>query len=133
MTGEPDIPTTWGAQLALAEATLAAAGSLAPREEAAELLSHLLSVPGSALLAKLSSPMRRIDVETYSVWVARRAAGEALARITGRLEFMGLDITIERDSPLVPPGAQRLVETALQWARRRTQGELLAAEMCAGC
>ena len=52
MTSESDIPTTWGAQLALAEETLAAAESPAPREEAVELLSHLLSVPGSELLAK---------------------------------------------------------------------------------
>jgi hypothetical protein len=44
MTSESDIPTTWGAQLALAEETLAAADSPAPREEAVELLSHLLGV-----------------------------------------------------------------------------------------
>jgi release factor glutamine methyltransferase len=133
MTSESDTSTTWGAQLALAEETLAAAGSPAPQEEALELLSHLVSVPGSELLARLSSPMRQLDAETYATWVARRAAGEALAHITGRLEFMGLDITIGRDSPLAPPGAQRLVETALQWARRHPHGELSVAEMSAGC
>jgi release factor glutamine methyltransferase len=133
MTRDPDIPTTWGVQLALAEETLAAAESPAPREEAVELLSHLLRVPGSELLAKPSSPMRPLDAKAYAAWVARRAAGEALVRITGRLEFMGLDITIARDSPLAPPGAQRLVETALQWVRRRQPGEVLAAEMSTGC
>jgi len=133
MTSESDIPTTWGAQIALAEETLAAAESPAPREDAVELLSHLLRVPETELLAKPSSPMRQPDVETYATWVARRAAGEALVRITGRLEFMGLDITIARDSPLAPPGAQRLVETALQWVRRRQPGEVLAAEMSTGC
>ena len=133
MTSESDIPTTWGAQIALAEETLAAANLPAPRKEAVELLSHLLSVPGSELLAKLSSPMRQPDVETYAAWVARRASGEALVRITGRLEFMGLDIVIGRESPLAPSGGQRLVETALQWARRRQAGELLAAEMSTGC
>jgi|GEM_PF-6690846 len=133
MTSESDIQTTWGAQLALAEETLAAAESPAPREEAVELLSHLLSVPGSELLAKPSSPMRPLGAVTYAAWVARRAAGEALVRITGRLEFMGLDIAIGRDSPLAPPGAQRLVETALQWVRRRQPGEVLAAEMSTGC
>jgi release factor glutamine methyltransferase len=133
MSSESDIPTTFGAQLALAEETLAVAGSSAPREEAVELLGHLLSVPGSELLAKLSSPMRQPDAETYAVWVARRVAGEALARITGRLEFMGLDIMIGSESPLTPPGARQLVETALQWVRRRAPGELLAAEMSTGC
>jgi release factor glutamine methyltransferase len=133
MTSESDISTTWGAQLALAEETLAAVGSSAPREEAVELLSHLLNVPGFDLLAKRSSPMRSLDAVTYAAWVARRSSGEALVRITGHLEYMGLDIAIRRDSPLTPPGAQRLVETALQWARRRPPGELVAAEMSTGC
>jgi release factor glutamine methyltransferase len=133
MASESDIPMTWGAQLALAEQVLAAARLPAPREEAAELLSHLLSVPVSELLAGRSVPMRQPDAETYAEWVARRVAGEALARITGRLEFMGLDITIASAGPVTPPGAQRLVETALHWARRRAPGELVAAEISAGC
>jgi hypothetical protein len=133
MTSESDIRATWGEQLAVAQETLAAAGSPAPQAEAVLLLSHLVSVPGPELLARPSSPMRQLDAETYATWVARRAAGEALAHITGRLEFMGLDITIGRDSPLAPPGAQRLVETALQWARRHPHGELSVAEMSAGC
>jgi release factor glutamine methyltransferase len=133
MTSESDIPTTWGVQLALAEETLAAAGSAAPREEAVELLSHLLSVPGFELLAKRSSPMRSLDAVVYAAWVARRSSGEALVGITGHLEFMGLDIAVGHDSSLTPPSAQRLVETALQWARRRPPGELVAAEMSTGC
>jgi methylase of polypeptide subunit release factors len=103
-----------GAQLALAEETLAAAESPAPRKEAVELLSHLLSVPGSELLAKLSSPMRPLDAVTYAAWVARRAAGEALVHITGRLEFMGLDIVIGRES--------RLLLAHNGWWRQRCSG-----------
>jgi hypothetical protein len=133
MTSESDTPMTRGAQLVLAEQILVAAGSPAPREEAAELLSRRLGVPVSELLATPSSPIRQPEAETYAAWVARRAAGEAVACITGRLEFMGLDITIGRDGLVAPPGAQRLVETALQWARRRAPGELLAAELSAGC
>jgi methylase of polypeptide subunit release factors len=133
MGGDSDNPTTWGAQLALAEQALAMAGSPAPREEAEELLSHALGTPVSELRAGRSPLMRQSDAETYAGWVARRVAGEAMARITGRLEFMGLDITVGRDGPLAPPGAQRLVEMALRWARRRAPVELLAAEMSAGC
>jgi hypothetical protein len=73
MASESDSPMTWGAQLALAEETLAAAGSPAPREEAKELLSHLLGAPVSELLAGRSPPMRQPDAETYAAWVARRA------------------------------------------------------------
>jgi len=133
MASESDVPATWGAQLTSAERILALAGLSAPREEAAELLSHLLSVPVSELLAWPSSPMPQSDAWTYSSWVARRAAGEALARITGHLEFMGLDIAIGQSTPLAPPGAPWLVEAALHWARRRAPGELLAAEVGTGC
>lgn len=133
MADEPDIPPTWGAQLARGEQILVAAGSPAPWNEAAELLSYLLCVPVSELLAQLASPMRQSDIQTYATWVMRRAAGEALAHITGHLEFMGLDIVIGQNDPLAPPGAQRLVETVLQWARRRAPGELWAAELGAGC
>lgn len=133
MADESSIPPISGAQLARAEQILAAAGSPAPRHEAAELLSYLLGVPVSELLTRLALPVRQSDVRTYASWVMRRAAGEALPHITGHLEFMGLDIAIGQRDPLVPPGAQRLVETALQWARRRAHGELLAAELGAGC
>lgn len=133
MANESYIPPTLGAQLARAEQILAAAGSLAPRREAVELLSHLLRVPVSELLTELALPLHQSDMRTYATWIMRRAAGEALPHITGHLEFMGLDIVIGQSDPLAPPGAQRLVETALQWARRRALGELLAAELGAGC
>lgn len=133
MANESYIPLTRGAQLTRAERILAAAGSLAPRREAAELLSHLLRVPVSDLLVQLALPMRQSDMRTYATWVMRRAAGEALPHITGHLEFMGLDIVIGQSDPLAPPGAERLVEAALQWARRRAPGELLATELGTGC
>jgi SAM-dependent methyltransferase len=133
MTSESDIPTTWGAQLTRAEQALAAAGLPAPREDAVELLSYRLGVPESVLLARSSSPMPQLDTETYATWIARRLAGEALARITGHLEFMGLDIVMGQQSPLPPPDAQQVVQTALEWARRSGLRELLAAEIGAGC
>lgn len=133
MADDSDAALTYSAQLARAEQILATAGLARRREDATELLSHLLDVPVSELLAWPAAPVRQADARIYAVWVARRAAGEALARIIGHLEFMGLDITIGRDGPLTPPGAQRLVETALQWARRRAPGELLAAEVGTGC
>lgn len=133
MADESTIPPTWGAQLARAERILAAAGLPLPQHEAAELLSHLVRVPVSALRTRLTAPMRQSDARAYATWVMRRVAGEALPHITGHLEFMGLDLTIGRSDPLAPPGAQQLVETALQWARRRAPGELLAAELGAGC
>ena len=133
MAGEADASLTWGAQLAYGERILAEAGSPEPRQEAAELLSRLLGRPAPLLDERPATPMRAVDARRYASWVARRAGGVPIPYITGRLEFMGLGITVRWDSPLAPPGAQLLVETALQWARSRTPGELIAAEMGAGC
>ncbi len=133
MTFEPDVPLTWGAQLAHAERVLIAAGTPAPRDEAFELLGFLLGAPAALLLAQPASPISRAEAETFGGWVSRRAAGEAIPHITGRLEFMGLELSVERDSPLPAPGARRLVELALEWTRRRPPGELLVAEIGAGC
>lgn len=133
MAGTSDTPATWGAQLARAERILAESGSLAPQQEAAELLGHLLGVPVPMLLARPLEPMRQTDVRTYAAWIARRAGGVPIPYITGHLEFMGLDITMGWDSPLPPPGAPRLVEAALQWARHRAPGNLSVADIGTGC
>jgi methylase of polypeptide subunit release factors len=126
-------PSTWGAQIDRAERTLAAAGSPAPREEAVELLGVVLGVPRPAVLAQMASPLRRSEEVTYADWIARRARGEALSHITGHQEFMGLDLLVGHDDPLVPPHARRLVELALESCRRHLAGELVAVEIGTGC
>jgi SAM-dependent methyltransferase len=133
MAIESDVPPTAGAQLAHAEGILAPAGAPAPRDEALALLGSLLGVPTALLLARSDSRMSLSDVQTYASWVARRASGEAIAHITGHLAFMGLDLGVGRDTPLVPPGAERLVEVTLECARRHAPGDLAAAEIGTGC
>ena len=133
MASESSSPSTWGLELARAERILAEAGISAPHHEAAMLLSRVLRVSIPEMLARPASPMSQPDVRAYRAWVARRAAGEALPYITGHLEFMGLDMAVEPGGPLIAPGARRVVETALEWARRRPGGELMAAELGTGC
>src|ERR1051326_5043920 len=100
MAGESDIPQTWGAQLARAERILRGSGSPAPHQDAMNLLSYLVSIPVPALRALPMALMRQSEMRVYDGWVARRAGGEALARITGHVDFMGLDIAIAPDGPL---------------------------------
>ncbi|HEU0025660.1 MAG TPA: methyltransferase domain-containing protein [Ktedonobacterales bacterium] len=133
MPTEPDDPLTASAQLARAEALLAAAGLPTPREEAAELLSALLNTPATLLQAQPGRRLSQWSVEMFAGWVARRAAGEALPHITGRLPFMGLELVIRRSDPLPAPSAWRLVEAALQVARHHAPGDLLAVEIGTGC
>lgn len=133
MASDSGTAPTWGAQLAYATHLLTEAGSPAPEQESAELLSHLLGVPVALLRAQPGTAMRQNNVQTYAAWVGRRAAGLPIPYITGHLEFMGLDITVGWDSPLPPPGATQVVDAALQWARSRASGDLSVAEMGTGC
>lgn len=133
MAFEPGVSLTWGAQLAHAERVFAAAGTPAPRNEAIELLGSLLGAPTALLRAQPAGAMSQRDAERFSGWVSRRAKGEEIPHITGRLLFMGLELSVERDSPLPALGTQRLVEIALQLARSRSSGDLLAANIGAGC
>jgi release factor glutamine methyltransferase len=133
MTDESDGALTWGVQHARAERILAESGSSSPQDEASELLSRLLSLPVSEILSQPFSAMRQADANKYHAWVARRASGVPMPYVTGHLEFMGLDITIGWDVPLPFPGASRLVEAALEWARSRAPDELIAAELRTGC
>ncbi|MFI5274546.1 MAG: hypothetical protein ACHQ4H_16060, partial [Ktedonobacterales bacterium] len=57
----------------------------------------------------------------------------AARHITGHVDFMGLDLRVGRDSPLVAPHARRLVELALRTCRGQSSGELVAAEIGTGC
>jgi release factor glutamine methyltransferase len=133
MAMESDVPPIVAAQLAYAERILALSGSSVPRHEAIALLSNLLGLPASLVLAHAESRMSAADVETFADWITRRATGEAIAHITGHLAFMGLDLVVGRDTPLIPPGAERLVETVLERARHHGPGELSAAEIGTGC
>ena len=127
------VPATWGAQLAEAERRLAGRSGGAARDEALALLAALLDEPMAHVLTRPTTTMRPADVARYSGWVARRLAGEEVAHITGRLAFMGLELAVERNSPLVSASARRLVEVALECARSGGRGELYAAEIGAGC
>lgn len=133
MAGESDPSPTWGAQLAHAAHLLAEAGLPAPQQEAAELLGHLVGAPVALLVSRPDVVMHEADVQTYASWIARRIGGVPAPYITGHLEFMGLDIAVGWDSPLPPADAPRLVEAALQWARRHAPGELVVADMGTGC
>jgi SAM-dependent methyltransferase len=133
MEGESEAPPHVGPQLARAERILTNAGLSAPQDEARSLLGALLDTSTPLLVAQPDRGMSQLEVETYAGWIARLAAGEALAHITGHLAFMGLDITVGQQSPLTPPNAQQVVETTLEWARRSGSRDLLAAEIGAGC
>lgn len=92
-----------------AAARLAAAGCETPRLDAEVLLAAALGVDRSALLT-------REDLEVpgfYEEWVARRAAREPVAYITGRRWFRRLEIAVDPRVLIPRPETEHVVEAAL--------------------
>ncbi|WP_026440103.1 peptide chain release factor N(5)-glutamine methyltransferase [Acidocella facilis] len=100
---------------ALAEITeaLRQAGLEAPRREARALLAGCLGTNSAGLLARDA-----VDPAAYQAALARRAAREPLAYITGHKEFWGLDF-LTTPATLIPrPDTETLIEAVLASGQR---------------
>ncbi|HST73868.1 MAG TPA: protein-(glutamine-N5) methyltransferase, release factor-specific, partial [Acetobacteraceae bacterium] len=91
-------------------AVLAAAGIERPRLEARLLLAHALGIDQEALLRDLRGPA---DMARYEPLLARRAAREPLARITGRQEFWSLPFAVGPAALVPRADSETLLEAAL--------------------
>lgn len=90
-----------------------AQSGLAP-VDAQVLLAHVLSRDRGWLIAHATDPLGNRDVDAFVALARRRRDGEPVAYLTGRREFWGLDLVIDR-SVLVPrPETETLVECLLQ-------------------
>lgn len=105
-----------------AAAALLAATKVIDRFDAEVLLAQLL---GSDRLAMLAGPDRDIDATAYEALVARRAAGEPVAYITGRREFWSLDLAVSSDVLIPRPDSETLIEAALQARAGRPPATIL--------
>ncbi len=95
---------------ALAEITerLKLAGLDEPRREARLLLAYALGTNAAGLLAR-----DQVDPRSYAEALARRAAREPLAYITGHKEFWGLDFLTSPATLIPRPDTETLVEAVL--------------------
>jgi release factor glutamine methyltransferase len=108
-------------------AQLAAAGIDNPALDARLLLAHAMRVDQATLL-------RHRDVAappTYAALLARRAAREPLAFITGRQGFWTLDLEVSPDTLIPRPDTETLVETVL--SARQTVHRVLDLGTGTGC
>lgn len=97
-----------------------------PRLDAELLLAHVLQVNRAALL---TWPERRLSpkqLTSYRDLVARRAAREPLAYITGHREFFGLDLAVDSRVLIPRPETELLVERAIEIGRRIQQQPRIA-------
>ncbi len=91
-------------------ARLRTAGIDNPRLDARLLLAHAL---GRTTEALLRDPNAAIDPTGYNALLARRAAHEPLALITGRREFWSLDLAVSAATLIPRPDSETLIEAAL--------------------
>jgi len=105
-----------------AAAALHAATRTIDRLDAELLLAHSL---GLDRLAMLVGPDREIDAPAFEALVARRAAGEPLAYITGRREFWSLDLAVTPDVLIPRPDSETLVEAAIAARKTRPPATIL--------
>ena len=95
--------------LTQAQRYLAQAGVAEPRREARLLASHLLGVSPATLLAADT----KLDAAAFDALVARRAAREPLAYITGKQGFWTLTLDVSPDTLIPRADSETLIEAAL--------------------
>jgi release factor glutamine methyltransferase len=86
---------------------------LAPLDAQA-LLAHVLSRDRAWLIAHATDPLAAADVEAFFVLARRRRDGEPVAYLTGRREFWGLLLTVDRSVLIPRPETETVVEHALR-------------------
>ncbi|HLY52344.1 MAG TPA: peptide chain release factor N(5)-glutamine methyltransferase [Steroidobacteraceae bacterium] len=100
--------------LAEGERTLArTAGSGGARLDAQLLLAWVLAISRAQLLADAQAPAAEAQAAAYRRLLARRAAGEPLAYLTGRREFWSLELAVTSAVLIPRPETEILVERAL--------------------
>jgi release factor glutamine methyltransferase len=102
---------TIGGLLCRAGAVLRAAGVENARAEARRLLAHALGVDAGTLVARAHDAA---DAPGFDALLARRAAREPMAYITGAREFWGMPFHVTPDVLIPRPDSETLVEAALE-------------------
>jgi release factor glutamine methyltransferase len=78
--------------------------------------------------ATFEPPLR--ERERYLALIARRAAGEPLPFLTGRIEFYGLDLKVKPGAFVPRPSSELIVERAVKRLKRKS--EPTAIDVCTG-
>jgi release factor glutamine methyltransferase len=112
--------------LAQSVARLDNEGVDSPRLDAELLLAHVLGANRAVVLVHPDRRLTPKQLTCYRDLVSRRAEREPLAYIVGQREFFGLDFEVDRRVLIPRPETELLVERALQIARSRKQGFLIA-------
>lgn len=117
---------TIGQALAAAERTIDAV-------DARVLLCHAVRREAAYLIAHADDPLSPEGRRAFEVLVARRAAGEPVAYLTGRREFFGLGFQVTPAALIPRPETELLVELALERIPRDRPCDVLDLGTGSGC
>lgn len=101
---------------------LAEAGLDTPRLDAEVLLRHLLGIDRTTLFLRYPDPIDSATVIAYDALLTRRFAGQPVAYLTGRRDFLGLSLAVTPDVLVPRPETELLVEWARDWLMRPGRG-----------
>lgn len=116
--------------LAQAEQVLTQSGCTEPRANAEFLLAHLLHTSRTWLTAFGQEPLPADKHQAYERLVARHAAGEPLAYITGFQPFCNLEISVTPDVLIPRPETEELVDWAAHFFNPAAPLKIL--DLCTG-
>jgi release factor glutamine methyltransferase len=89
------------------------AHSESPRLDAEILLSTMLGLPRSALIARADEPLGPDQQQAYAELIRRRSGGTPVAYLTGRREFWSLPLSVSPAVLIPRPETETLLEQAL--------------------
>ena len=95
----------------------------APQLEAGVLLAHVLRCTRAHLYAHPECGIDGEQSTSYRALLERRARGEPLPYLTGRIEFFGLDFGVDPRVLIPRPETEALVDLALSILANRSFGE----------
>jgi release factor glutamine methyltransferase len=104
-----------GGPATVAQALAEARSTGIERLDAQLLLAHVLQKPRAWLHAHDDAVLGADQVARFRSGLARRAAGEPLAYITGERAFHGLTLQVTPDVLVPRPETETLVDWALEW------------------
>jgi release factor glutamine methyltransferase len=127
-------PPTLHERVATARQTLRAAGIGADEAElsARAIAEHVLGWDAARFFTRAHEPEPSAFGAQYQALVARRAAREPLAYITGSQEFWGLLFEVTPAVLIPRPETELIVEAALDRFSRSCQDSLAVADACTG-
>ncbi len=114
--GATETEATLGGALAWAAGLLASQGCEMASLDAQLLLGGLLGLSRAALLAWPERALTPARAAEYSGLVRRRAAGEPLAYITGRRDWLDMTLLVDSRVLIPRPETETLAEAAIAWA-----------------